>query len=950
MAASTPTARTAIAQYDVVIEHVATNDLSVGTTTTEGDHRVAGVAAEAAAIAETLIVQSDGDKVIVNVLGAVSRGDWLITSTTAGKAIAASGWQHGVFARARSDSGTPGAGTCYCTVAIGWNSAATLFFDELHIDYVAPADAFSEFAALDIELNVDDLAASSEVHAIIVAPVGSTTGEVAALGVYTGADVIHQHIGTFVQPDQTTPDAYAGEIPDGGAWSDGLDGKTVFEDDDDEIYVGDAAKFSELEVILGTNASHDETLVWEFYDTSPAWIPFVPLDGTNGFRQTGLITWNSVGLTNWKNNHDPGGGDTAPGYWIRARRTRNNVLVDPIITTLKLLEPTMYSWNSDGSLEVTDITMDDGVADSPVFAQIDADAEQFTIQKMDTGQAILKNSEDNIDLQPNNDGANYMRFQTLGGVAGMHAVGGNLKLTAAAGTIMLDNENLTTTGDLTCASVIPSSAAFPVTPAAGEIFYHTTHDTLFLYEGAWKPIINYGATLALYVDDGAGTDAIGKGYGAGANAVATIQYAWDNLVPAIFNGVITINITAVIYVEEIALAGKTPGSSMAEVILLGTLPAAEDTGTADADSTTTALEDDGQAWGAGVWDDFLLIITGGTGAGQEIWIDTNDADTITPAGLFNPAPAGDSTYAIYDPSLGTRVAPGGGNTAFAITNQKSVTVKYIEVTGGFRGFNTMASTGITLQTVSMDTTTQISAFVDSSAVTFNTFQADGCWNGIAIKNNSSITVNSSFLHDSTVFHGVDVNGGTAIFNRNMIDANADNGVLARNNGYAQFNPGANLNIIKNHNGGGEYGIYAETGGQVKGAGSPTYVNNTVDWDDDSPVSLVCLPLHATIQVAQTAAQGFKVSFPYVTSIVGIQSFENDPLTANSVLTIDVGGVNLAQTHTVTATALGTRLRTAITDANGKFIAAGTVISIENDGTATAGEAIIYLEVKKPTGA
>ncbi len=236
-------------------------------------------------------------------------------------------------------------------IAIGGGSET---LNELHINFVAPATASSVFAAVDVELDVSALVATSDVHALNVAAVGSTSGTIVALGTEPGVEVIHQHTGSFTTPSQTE---YAGEIPSGGSWSDGIDGKTVFEADNDEIYIGAAAKFGELEVILSTPCSKDEVLVFEYeHTTGPTWTPFTPIDGTEGFQQSGIIEWASENLTNWKSNSDPGGASASAGYYVRVRRTRNGSATDPIVTTIKLVDPTDFVWNELGDLSIHDLT------------------------------------------------------------------------------------------------------------------------------------------------------------------------------------------------------------------------------------------------------------------------------------------------------------------------------------------------------------------------------------------------------------------------------------------------------------------------------------------------------------------------------------------------------------------------------------------------------------------
>ena len=115
MAVYKPTTQSNVEPGFVVIVNAGT-DNSVQTTTDSGSTKVAGVCAETVASGNPVIVESDGDKVIVNVAAGTARGQKLITHTVAGQAIGVNEWQKGVFAIARSDVGTPAAGQCYATV------------------------------------------------------------------------------------------------------------------------------------------------------------------------------------------------------------------------------------------------------------------------------------------------------------------------------------------------------------------------------------------------------------------------------------------------------------------------------------------------------------------------------------------------------------------------------------------------------------------------------------------------------------------------------------------------------------------------------------------------------------------------------------------------------------------------------------------------------------------
>lgn len=100
---------------DVAVQDTS-NDSGFTTTTTEADEKVIGVVAETIANDASGLVQRTGT-CTVNVDAATSRGDWLVTSTTAGKATPKSTFQHGVFAVALTSSA--GAGTVTCLLLAG---------------------------------------------------------------------------------------------------------------------------------------------------------------------------------------------------------------------------------------------------------------------------------------------------------------------------------------------------------------------------------------------------------------------------------------------------------------------------------------------------------------------------------------------------------------------------------------------------------------------------------------------------------------------------------------------------------------------------------------------------------------------------------------------------------------------------------------------------------------
>ena len=537
-------------------------------------------------------------------------------------------------------------------------------FSTLVLNYTAPSTTFATFGVIDVNLNVDDLAATSMVHVLHVTAVGSTSGAVEAVGTYSGVTVIHQHIGTFQTPDQATPDAYAGEIPDGGAWSDGLDGKTIFEDDDDEIYIGDVAKFSELEVILSTPSSQNQTIVVEYQHTDTTWDAFVPIDGTNGFQQDGLIIWDSADLTNWKSDSDPGGGDTAAGYYIRIRRTRNNIVTDPIVTTIKYLQPTIHYWDATGgiytfSLELINFLV---IPASDTPPTVDAAGELA----MDTNAGGAGTLDQGVLIAF--DGVQKLYFP---GIDAEPVTDGHVQMYDAG-----NDEMIWGPPGITIASTFPGG------PTAGTLFYHTTPDILFQYEGTWKPLFGYAATLNLYVNETSGSDAIGKGFASGADATATIQYCIDNCIPATSYGNVIIHSTAEVYSEDAIFQGKTIVGNYT-ITLLGTFSeqlaeSTVDSGVQGTGATQGNIVDAGPAWPLGAYDGMWVVFEDDTttvalrGTIELIDRTTDVGDIFTIVGTFDAQPVAGDTYTIQTP--GTVI------DTFSIgAGQKSVSLERIHV-------------------------------------------------------------------------------------------------------------------------------------------------------------------------------------------------------------------------------------------------------------------------------
>ena len=279
----------------------------------------------------------------------------------------------------------------------------------IFLDSTAGTTPASIYKAIQINPFVSALDASSEFHAIDVSVGSVTSGTVAALATGSFVDPIHQHVGTFATPSQTE---YAARFPNGGAWADGIDGQNIFVANLDAIYIGAVAAFDALQVIMTTPATKSVEPKFYYYDTSLAWVQFVPVDGTEGFEQNGTITWNSAAFTNWKSDYDPGAADGSAGYYIKV--TRNRVATPGTVTptTVKLSASTSYYWDNAGAVSIANLYVPDGgtvgisgnelltfnAAGNITVSGADLVLGQNAIQFWDAGVTIASHADGRLDF------------------------------------------------------------------------------------------------------------------------------------------------------------------------------------------------------------------------------------------------------------------------------------------------------------------------------------------------------------------------------------------------------------------------------------------------------------------------------------------------------------------------------------------------------------------------
>ena len=230
------------------------------------------------------------------------------------------------------------------------------------IDYLMTGLATNE-AGMGIELNgITSDSSGGEFQAIRVEKSGTGSGEVHALHLTSGVIPVHQATGTSGALEQAFK--YTGAFTDvTAAFNAAGTDVEIFTSDNDIVYIGDAALFDVVEVTLAITAANPGIIpVFEFSDGASGRTTFSANDGTNGFRTTGNISWDSGNLVGMGWAVDTVNA-VANKYWIRITRTTNNLGTVPTEDTIQKLSTTDYFWTEEGHLDVRSIQTADVTAD-----------------------------------------------------------------------------------------------------------------------------------------------------------------------------------------------------------------------------------------------------------------------------------------------------------------------------------------------------------------------------------------------------------------------------------------------------------------------------------------------------------------------------------------------------------------------------------------------------------
>ena len=241
--------------------------------------------------------------------------------------------------------------------------------DDHALEIVCDAAGFSDVKALDIDyitgalaplesegvilINIDETGASG--GRVVGLDVLATEGSAKIEGLFAGVGVhpIEQLSGTFVNADSALNKAVdvLTAVSSGGAGN-----ISIFVADNDTFTLGKSNKFEEIEFLLDTGSSGGGIAPTFEYSTGAGpttWATFVPTDGTNGFKETGVVVWEDSDIPLWVV------GDGSE-FLIRITRTRNNLGTTPIVDQIGLASANEFSWDKDALITAAALSLTTG--------------------------------------------------------------------------------------------------------------------------------------------------------------------------------------------------------------------------------------------------------------------------------------------------------------------------------------------------------------------------------------------------------------------------------------------------------------------------------------------------------------------------------------------------------------------------------------------------------------
>lgn len=208
------------------------------------------------------------------------------------------------------------------------------------------------------DCNVDNVSGSAGVvRGFEMSMAGPGSAEAHMLHADPGVIPLSQFSGTFGNVEKAWEDD-GGFVDRTAAFNAAGTDVQIFANDNAIVYIGMAAIFDEIEVNLAIHASGGGIQpTFEFSAGGSSWTTFTPVDETQGFRQSAIISWFPSDIGTWATDTVNG---TANKYWIRITRTRNSLSTPPTEDTVQVAATNEYGWDENGDITANSLTLASG--------------------------------------------------------------------------------------------------------------------------------------------------------------------------------------------------------------------------------------------------------------------------------------------------------------------------------------------------------------------------------------------------------------------------------------------------------------------------------------------------------------------------------------------------------------------------------------------------------------
>ncbi|MEE8150633.1 MAG: hypothetical protein V3T43_02815 [Nitrosomonadaceae bacterium] len=246
-------------------------------------------------------------------------------------------------------------------------------------------------------INIDESGATGGFIAALAVLATEGLAEVAAIDVGPNVGPIRQQSGDFLDMDSALVNAVDSRTAFITAGND----VQIFVANSDTVTIGHATKFEGMEFLLAIVSSGGGIAPTFEYSTGVGtWATFEVVDGTNGMRNSGNISWQSSNITGWLVG-------TGSEFLIRITRTRNSLSVVPTESKVQIAQVVGYSWDKDGNLVVNNIIVQ-GQAHSPTQILIDAANIAVDFNAGQVGKVIITANRNLLAPTNMEDGATYI--------------------------------------------------------------------------------------------------------------------------------------------------------------------------------------------------------------------------------------------------------------------------------------------------------------------------------------------------------------------------------------------------------------------------------------------------------------------------------------------------------------------------------------------------------------